>query len=109
MTVLASAALPNFFLQPPEHYFIVDGNNIKDKDSFLREFSTQLGFPEYFGFNWDAFYDCITDMSWINLEYGLLIVYKNAHKFRTAQPEDWQQANAILLDAVDYWNKAVKQ
>ncbi len=108
MTILSNPALPSFFSQLPANYFVVDGDNIKDKDSFLREFSAQLSFPEYFGFNLDAFYDCITDMSWVNLENGFLngflIVYKNAHIFRTAQPEDWQQASAILLDALEYWS-----
>jgi RNAse (barnase) inhibitor barstar len=105
MTILSTAALPEFFLKTPESYFLIDGDRIKDKESFLQEFSEQLEFPKYFGFNWDAFYDCITDMSWVNADNGFLIVYQNAHHFRIAQPDDWQQANAILLDAVEYWNK----
>lgn len=108
MNMLSTAALPDLFSKTSGNYFLIDGNRIKDKDSFLREFSEQLRFPKYFGFNWDAFYDCITDMSWINLENGFLIVYKNAHNFRIAQPDDWQQASEILLDAVDYWNKTGK-
>jgi hypothetical protein len=56
--------------------------------------------------NWDAFSDCLTDLSWIDSGNDFLIVYKNSQKFRAHQPEDWQIANEILLEAMmDYWNE----
>jgi RNAse (barnase) inhibitor barstar len=35
-----------------------------DKACVLRTISEALGCPDYFGMNWDALYDCLTDMSW---------------------------------------------
>lgn len=104
---VSSQLLNNSFLVEFNRFFI-DGDNIKDKNSFLKEFSEKLGFPEYFGFNWDAFSDCITDLSWMSVENGFSIVYKNPHAFRSASPEDWQIANDILLDAIDYWDEQEK-
>ncbi len=88
--------------------FFIEGDNIGDKASFLREFSGKLKFPEYFGFNWDAFSDCLTDLSWLNLNSGLLIIYNNPHKFRKNNPNEWKIANDILLDAMDYWKESGK-
>jgi hypothetical protein len=34
------------------------------KRSVLDAFSQALGFPDWFGENWDALEDCLTDLSW---------------------------------------------
>ena len=42
--------------------YTVDFRNVKyylEMHDVIRE---SLGFPDYYGRNWDAFYDCITDM-----------------------------------------------
>ena len=89
--------------------FFIDGDVIEDKQTFLTEFAEKLKFPNYFGMNWDAFSDCLTDLSWIDSGNDFLIVYKNSQKFRAHQPEDWQIANEILLEAMDYWNEQGKK
>ncbi len=89
--------------------FFIDGNVIEDKQTFLTEFAEKLKFPRYFGINWDAFSDCLTDLSWIDSGNDFLIVYNNSHNFRTHQPEDWHIANAILLEAMDYWTEQGKK
>ncbi|MGZ8218054.1 barstar family protein [Methylomagnum sp.] len=100
-----SHQLPAVFPKPAVNCFIINGDRICDKESFLREFSEVLGFPDYFGFNWDAFSDCVTDLSWLDSSNGFLIIYKNSHAFRNASPDEWAIANEILLDAVDYWHE----
>jgi hypothetical protein len=44
-------------------FFLLDGAKINSKDQFLKEAAARLQFPDYFGANWDAFEDCLTDMS----------------------------------------------
>lgn len=41
----------------------IDGSIIKDADSFHREFRFKFGFPDYYGMNLDALYDCMLDLS----------------------------------------------
>ena len=36
----------------------------RDKETLLDAFSAALGFPDWFGRNWDALEDCLADLSW---------------------------------------------
>lgn len=36
----------------------------RDKETALDAFSLALGFPDWFGRNWDALEDCLADLSW---------------------------------------------
>ena len=38
------------------------------KDVLLRTLSQQLSVPEYFGVNWDALDECLSDLSWIEVD-----------------------------------------
>jgi Barstar (barnase inhibitor) len=35
-----------------------------DKAALLQNMASALGFPDWFGHNWDALEDCLTDLSW---------------------------------------------
>ena len=45
-------------------FIYIDLSGILTKDAFLQRVSRALKFPDYFGMNWDAFEECLTDMSW---------------------------------------------
>ena len=49
---------------------------IKNKNELFELFCSQLKFPEYFGENWDAFYDCLADLSWV-YEQKIVIQHKD--------------------------------
>lgn len=83
---------------------LIEGANIYDKSSFLQEFAEKFHFPPYFGRNWDALYDCLTDLEWFDVR-NMLVIYSHTARFRTAHPEDWQIAMEILFDASDYWKQ----
>jgi RNAse (barnase) inhibitor barstar len=38
---------------------------IRSKDALLDELDRLLRFPDYFGGNWDALWECIRDLSWL--------------------------------------------
>ena len=38
---------------------------IVTKNDLFHEYDMQLRFPEYFGANWDAFDECMSDLSWL--------------------------------------------
>jgi len=96
--------LTHFVSDKESSFFYIDGDKIVDKQSFLKEFAVKMRFPDYFGYNWDAFDECITDLEWLN-QNGFIIFYKNFNKFKINQPEDWKIATDVLLEAVEYWKQ----
>jgi Barstar (barnase inhibitor) len=83
--------------------FCLEGAGMTDQESLLQEFAKVLGFPGYFGQNWDALSDLLTDLSWLEADqshYILLI-------------DDWHLcASSMLLDilqeAVEFWADTAK-
>ncbi|PZU95969.1 MAG: barnase inhibitor [Pseudanabaena sp.] len=82
--------------------FYLDGREIQDKQSFLQKVAEVMQFPDYFGYNWDAFEECITDLDWCPAAQYILI-YDYPEAFSTAEPEEWMIAYDILRLAVEYW------
>ena len=85
--------------------FYLDGRQIVTKEDFLREAAEVMSFPAYFGQNWDAFDECIRDLSWVPAQKYILI-YDRPDIFAKAQPEQWQIAQEILQSASQYWQES---
>lgn len=52
----------------------LDGQDLPDEMSTFEQFYSSLKFPEYFGWNWHAFYDCLRDLQWLSADYHILII-----------------------------------
>jgi RNAse (barnase) inhibitor barstar len=74
----------------------------RDKNAFLTAVAKALVFPDYFGHNWDAFYDCLVDLEHDKGE-GLLVLLRDASGFARAEPDEFAAAVDALQDAVDFW------
>jgi RNAse (barnase) inhibitor barstar len=44
---------------------VVDGASMPDRAALFDEFARACEFPDWFGGNWDAFADCLRDLSWM--------------------------------------------
>ncbi|GIV76762.1 MAG: hypothetical protein KatS3mg050_1156 [Litorilinea sp.] len=84
--------------------FFLDGRRAVDKLSFLRLAAEAMAFPGYFGWNWDAFEECLTDLAWVPAA-GYLILYEDPVTLAAHAPEVWATAYAILADAVEAWRE----
>jgi hypothetical protein len=49
----------------PESALRIDLAGARDKAGLLSAFARALAFPDWFGGNWDALEDCLTDLSWV--------------------------------------------
>ncbi len=79
-------------------------SKVTDKDGFLAAVGTSLGFPDWYGHNWDALADCLTDLSWMAAD-GYVIVLDHADAFASANPTDFATALSIFQDAADTWRE----
>jgi RNAse (barnase) inhibitor barstar len=82
--------------------FILDGSRTRNKQEFLEHAAAVFGFPGYFGKNWDAFTDCLTDMSWVD-GGGFLIVFIETGQFAKYAPQEFDAVLEIFQEAAEYW------
>ena len=82
----------------------IDLAGCQDKAGFLERIAVALNFPAWFGANWDALYDCLTDLSWRQGQ-GWVLILENAHDLRQAAPETLDTALAIMTDAAVAWDE----
>ena len=75
----------------------------RDKNAVLAALAKALAFPEYFGHNWDAFYDCLLDLEEETGD-GTLLVLRDISGFAKAEPEEFAAAVDALMDAAEYWD-----
>jgi RNAse (barnase) inhibitor barstar len=77
---------------------------VHDKQGFLAAVSQALTFPAWFGHNWDALEDCLTDLSWQPAP-GYLVTLSHADEFRAAEEQGFATALRIFEAAADHWRE----
>lgn len=77
-------------LQPVE----VELRHPEDHEAMLRQLGEALGFPGWYGANFDALHDCLTDPDWQPGVAGHLLILAGLGACLAAAPED----ASILLD-----------
>ena len=82
--------------------FTLDGAGVADKSGFLRAIAEAMSFPAYFGQNWDALEECLTDLSWVAGadRAGHILLYEHVAPLIREAPADWAVALEILMAAV---------
>lgn len=73
--------------------------NSRTLKDFIKEVGKAFEFPDYYGENIDAFWDCIRDLSWLNADNYTLKI-ENSRYFLTLEDEDTQKEIYDLLEKV---------
>lgn len=63
--------LPSY--DPAEVFYVRIDPSIGVADELMKALYYLLWFPGYFGFNWDALYDCLRDLSWLPCRKVVLV------------------------------------
>lgn len=84
---------------------LIRGKDCIAKAELLREFARALDFPPYFGGNWDALEDCLTDLEWLSSEAFVLIL-TNADLILKNDPESWRTLASVLDGSAKHWGSA---
>ena len=113
-TLLADAGRAGNYRLPQSHHqeleigagaagccvFHVDLAKARNKTDLLEKIGRAMAFPEWFGYNWDALYDCLLDMGW-RPALGFVVILKNANTVQARAEADFSNLLKIFADAAD--------
>ena len=85
--------------------FWLDGTGLRDKRTLLDRCAVEFSLPSYFGHNWDALQDCLSDLSWVPSASGYLVVYDHWQDLADADPSLHGTLTEVFASAVAYWRK----
>lgn len=72
---------------------------ISTKTELLKVYYEMLKLPDYFGFNWDALFECIRDLNWIN-ERLVAIIHRDIPSLKLDELRTYID---LLSDACLFW------
>jgi len=70
-----------------------------DKKALLARLASGLQFPAWFGANWDALEDCLTDLSWLDAD-GHVLLIEDASGLTA---DDLGVFKDVLSSSAQYW------
>lgn len=85
----------------PQNAFIAYISKANGKQQLLEELNVKLQFPLYFGFNWDALFDCLRDFNWISQE-TIAIVHNDVPVLTRVEFEIYLN---ILIESSKDWHE----
>lgn len=85
---------------------IVRGKRCTTPDRLFQEWAAALQFPSYFGENWDALEECLTDLEWLPPGGLVLFVTRADRLLESAPEEDLSTLADILLTAARDWRSS---
>jgi RNAse (barnase) inhibitor barstar len=82
----------------------IDLAGCADKSDLLTRIGAALEFPDWFGGNWDALYDCLDDLSWLKAT-GHLLLIENVGALRAQAPEYFVTLLDVCEEAARSWQQ----
>ena len=82
----------------------LDLTGVTDKAGLMDRAARALALPDWFGRNWDALADSLSDHTvWPEgaVERGMLVVVRGWQPYADASPEEWRTAREVFGEAVD--------
>ncbi len=74
-----------------------------DKGVALDRIAQALEFPDWFGRNWDALADCLSDLEWLEPADGYVLALDNIQELREASLDDYATLIEVLDDVAGAW------
>ena len=90
-------------VHPPTEFVlrIIQGAKCQTIAGLLTECARALDFPDYFGHNWDALEECLTDLEWLPAK-GYILLITDAGCVLPNE-EEYETFLEILRDAGEVW------
>ena len=81
---------------------VIKGAKCQTTAGLLTECARALGFPDYFGHNWDALEECLADLEWLPAKGYILLITDASHVLPNDEAE-YETFLEILRDAGEAW------
>lgn len=79
---------------------VLDGRGITGAPALFDRCARVLGFPAWFGHNWDALADCLADLGWLRGS-GHVLLWERYGVLARADPVAWRTARAVCAAAIE--------
>ena len=83
-------------------YSLLDVSPVSSSCDLFTLFAKAMKFPDYFGNNWNALYDCLTDVSW-STSSGNVLAIKNSDSLFALKMEEFQILVGVLEESAALW------
>lgn len=83
-------------------YYACDLIEATKGEAVLESLAKALNLPEYFGNNFDALYDCLTDLTWQHTSASV-IALSGVDTLYACDVEGWETLLSVLASAAEYW------
>ena len=82
---------------------ILRGSSCRTGFSLFDHWGAALQFPYYFGYNMNAFYDCIRDLGWLRAKHYVLVITEANRLLGDEDDRDFAGFLSVLEDAARDW------
>lgn len=82
-------------------FFVVDCDRARNRSAVLRAVVKAIDYPEFFGGNLDALYDCLCDTLG-DQKSGMFLWFRHLHSGDPALTEDTEAIRLVCDDAIEY-------
>ncbi len=83
----------------------VDRAPVFNKVTLLHAIYQSCEFPAWFGFNWDALRDSLSDLSWCPAN-GYALLFRNLGLLQVRAPDDYATFIDVAQEACEIWAEA---
>ncbi len=84
--------------------FRVDLRAARGKDDLLAVVAEAMAFPSWFGHNWDALLDCLTDLAWRPAD-GYVVRLEHCDAVHVRAEAEFTTLLRVFADAADQWRE----
>lgn len=83
-------------------YHLCQLDDSEEVDDVLELIGEGLHLPKWYGKNFDALYDCLTDLTWQDTAASV-IVLTGCDAIHAADPDAWQTLISVFASAAEFW------
>lgn len=104
LLVVTAGQRAEALVRPPNDFAlkVIQGAKCQTTAGLLTEHARALDFPDYFGHNWDALEESLTDLEWLPAK-GYILLITDAGRVLPDDEEEYETFLEILRDAAEAW------